>query len=54
MSNVLEAKTKYEEKICIRFLFQNSKMPFGGAQLSTNFFVLIFFPVLAFKTTGTQ
>ena len=62
-SNVFKAKIKClmfqklkqnMKKNCIRFLFQNSKMPFGGAQLSTNFFVLIFFPVLAFKTTDTQ
>ena len=53
MSNVLEAKTKYEKKLYTVFNLK-TQMPFGGAQLSTNFFVLIFFPVLAFKTTGTQ
>ena len=42
---------KYEDKICLLFLFQNSKMPFFGGQ---QIVVLNFFSVLAFKTIDTQ
>ena len=51
-SIVFKAKTKekYQYKICLQFLFQNSKMSFFGGQL---IFFQISFSVLAFKTIDT-